>query len=294
MSIQDSLAQKIPQGVTNQVTGQWQAIRLCPDIAADEWLNVGVFFQASTGSRYVKMLDNFERLQCLYDKELSEHDLYVMFEHMEETLTRYGVEALNNSFAPHSHVNNLLYAAGDSVESILDGFYKTVVTLGKPRTKKHIERFSYVSNTKLRTAIFDKMLNRMPMLAEATIQYNPFTVHIDKERYIDTHISLVGPKALGHVASAYHKSSVVIENHIMQAVSELTIARNYSDRKTATLSILTPGEASGLTLKEFNKIQDVVYKHLSTADALGIEIILDHTTDEVAKKTADRWIELAA
>lgn len=294
MSIQSTLNRKIEEGFTSNVAGKWQAIKFCPDIATDEWLNVGVYFQSNAGSRYVKMLDDFDRIKCLYDNRIAEDDLLILLEKMEEALRFGGADKLNEIFYPYGQINELLFAAGDSVDSIVSNFYESVVTLGRPRKNKLAERFRWVTTPSLRSAIFDHMRKENPMMASSVIQERPFIVNFIAGVSLETSINLVGPSALGHITSAYNKNPVVVANHIMQATHELNLAKNHTAARSTTLSVLAPGVDSGLSKSELKKVQEAIEKQLKFADLLNIEVILGETVESVAKATTDRWNDLVA
>lgn len=293
MSIHNSVLRKMSKTPENKYVGEWQTVRLCPDLSANEWLNIGVYFVTKAGTHHVKMLNYFERLKCLYDNSIHEPEFVALLESIEQILISEGHESLNKHFYPYAQIEDLRYAAGESVEAILEGFYDSTVTLGKPK-KKSSQRFNWVSTPTLRTAIFDSLRQTAPILADAAIQETPFLIKMKGGQQIDTRIGLVGENALGHIASAYHKSPVIIENHLLQAVSELSLAQSNGQREILTLSVLRPGENIGLTEKETWKINNTIDHHLERADKLGIEILEGKSTDEVTTKTTSRWKLLAA
>ena len=52
--------------------GEWSLIQWNPDIATEELLNIGVALNIG-GELQFKMLDYFERLNCLFDESVIQH-----------------------------------------------------------------------------------------------------------------------------------------------------------------------------------------------------------------------------
>ena len=48
------------------VVGRYRLLRVCPDPVADEWFNVGIYFESADGSRDYRLLENMEAFKCLY------------------------------------------------------------------------------------------------------------------------------------------------------------------------------------------------------------------------------------
>jgi len=54
--------------MSNIIKGEWSLVQWNPDIATEEYLNIGVSFKHN-GRNYFKMLDSFNRVNCLYDED---------------------------------------------------------------------------------------------------------------------------------------------------------------------------------------------------------------------------------
>jgi len=286
MNIKKSIINNIPKADDNFLSGEWRTIRYLPDLATEEFFNVGVMFNNGSMSG-VKMLDNFDRLECLYGKAIDEKYLTFLFEEIEEYFLKDS-DVSNNYFGEHITFSNQRYAAGRSSSEILQRVYDDVVTLS--RVKERSKRvFRYISTPKLRNEVFDIMRQKMALKASEFIQNEPFQIRLKSGGVIPVNIPLVGSSSVGAVVSSYYKSPLVAGHSVLTATTALSLAIMNDIKSNASLSILRPGNDSGLTKTELVKVNKEVDEHLKTAEALGIEILDGITTAEVSVKTCEWW-----
>lgn len=106
--------------------GTWRNIRLIPDPGTGEILNVGVMFCDETGANHVRLLANFERLECLYGDRLDLEHLRFLFHVAQADWAKGSVPC---SPSPQLVLSEPKYASGDSVDEILEDLYGDTVTL---------------------------------------------------------------------------------------------------------------------------------------------------------------------
>lgn len=95
------------------VRGEWSLIQWNPDIATEELLNIGVALEVN-GSINFKMLDQFERLSCLFDNSVIQH---------VQDIIELSLPALENNCRNFSEQIKWIdkgIAKGNSEEEILD------------------------------------------------------------------------------------------------------------------------------------------------------------------------------
>lgn len=277
------------------VSGRWQTISLCLDEDAREYFNVGVLFSHSGGVE-VRMLDHFERLRCLFDSRVDPNDLARALSDIEATvfkLTQKGI-TVPSELGESVRLTSPLYAAGDSPEAVVDEFYSDVVTLGRPKRSRDYV-FRYHSTPKLRQTVFDHMREKMQLQASRIIQEERFRLKLRSGHSIDIDIPLLSSNASGTVISAWYKSPLVVENALLQASSDINLIRSNSEHhREAAISVLMPGEGSGLSKAELNKLDAVTHKQLDRFRLAGIEVIESDTTLGLADLTVNWWREHAA
>lgn len=127
--------------MSNILKGEWSLVQWNPDVATEEFLNIGVAFKCD-GQDYFKMLDNFNRVACLYDENTSQH---------LQDVIELSKESFENKFFDFSEQIRLIHkglAKGTDENQILDRLYNRTVTLGKVREekKKKKSEFSIIKN----------------------------------------------------------------------------------------------------------------------------------------------------
>ena len=121
------LRKKAIPGPAPAVRAKWFNIRYIPDLATGEVLNIGVGLIDASGRVHAKLLTDFARLHCLYGARLDPEGLQFFMDLLRESLSWPDVPPCSPS--PNFVFSELKYAAGDSVEAILNDFYAMTVSL---------------------------------------------------------------------------------------------------------------------------------------------------------------------
>lgn len=274
-------------GQAPQVSGSWRSISMCFDEDTREFLNVGVLFQKDS-SIEIRMLDNFDRITCLFDDRINKSDLGKLMNDIESTILDL-CPNLPEKLGDTIRLGTPLYAAGSSSEMIVDSFFEDIVTLGRPRPGAKTQRFRYKSNSKLRTNVIELLNEKMELDASKIIMPERYTVSLSGGGSYDADIQLMSSTAAGSIVSGWYKSSVVVENNILRASADLNIVRTATQRSDASLSILVPSSSSGMGKKEFVKVQASTEEHLDRVRASGVDVLQAANTNELAEMTADWW-----
>lgn len=277
----------------NSVKGLWQPIKITFDNTASEQMNVGIVFTSET-HKEVRLLDTFDRVQCLYDKRVDINYLSSLLEDIEEYIYSNNYDP-NTDISSNIHLGNQLYASGKSVESILDRLFDDVVTLGRPKESRNISKFKYSSTSKVRTNVLELMKEDLGLAGSSIIQEEGVNLDLRNGRKLFIEIPLLSRYAAGTIASGWYKSPTVVENQILRAGQDLiTIVNQGLSCREAALSILTPGKDSGLNSREYEQVNDVIIEQINRLQTNGIEVIQAHKTAELSMKTLDWWSSRAA
>lgn len=122
-SVVDRLQSVASGPPTPAMTGRWLNIRICPDLALGELLNVGVGFVDSYSEKiHIRLVDRFDRFRLLYGEEF-EHELRMMLRILGST----DLEDNREPPFPNIRFSELKFAAGNSVEEILDRLFEVTV-----------------------------------------------------------------------------------------------------------------------------------------------------------------------
>lgn len=274
------------------ISGHWRPIRACLDEDTGEFLNVGVLFQYGAKVE-VRMLDSFERIKCLYSNRIDFDSLNHLMMDIEDTI-RQSPSNLPAELSDTICLGEPLFAQGKNAESVVDEFFFDVVTLGMPTGKARNNNFRYRSTHKVRETLFEIMREKMALNADRVICADPYRLRLNNQAVIDVDVPLLSKDAAGGVVSAWYKSPLVVENNLLQAVSDLLLITNNSDRKQASLSVLMPNSQSGMSGTEFTKHQDATRKQLDRVNSYGIDVIEANSSDVLANLTIDWWKDKVA
>lgn len=291
MSNLAKLRERLSATEQSVVKGLWRPISACLDEDTGEFLNVGVMFEHG-GKVEVRMLDSFERIKCLYGQRLDQASLMHLMVDIEETIRRNPAD-LPSELSETIRLGEPLFASGANAESVVDEFFLDVVTLGMPSDKTRNNNFRYRSNHKVRETLFEIMREKMALQADRIICTEPYTLKLPNSASIEVDIALLNERAAGAVVSAWYKSPMVVENNLLQASSDLLLITSNSDRKHASMSVLMPQQASGMSRLEFTKHQDTTRRLLDRYQKYGIDIIEAPSSDVLANSTIEWWEKVA-
>lgn len=250
------------------VTGKWFEIRLTPDLITGEILNIGVgFIQARTKRFFFKLLDSAAPFACLYGPRGREQFGFLLSV-TREALTTHGP---SDKISPHIAFGDPRYAQGDSVESILDSLYRTVVTLGRRTTETAelltpAERKAPRSTETIRKRIRRAFRKNDPKGFTDYWRDDPVAVPVDGHRRpIDMQIwqaqaGLFNPRCFGIIVSACYKDPHYRKAYLNGAYHDLTIARAYMQQGQGKggIFILRPEEGDNLAQID-NEIDNTVW-----------------------------------
>lgn len=280
------LSQRAPRA-----KGQWQAIKMCFDEDAGEFLNVGVMFRHNS-SVEVRMLDNFDRLKCLFGNRLDTSSVSRTLIDIEDTIHHHLGDFPSLEINSLVHLSAPLFAAGDSPEAVIDEFFSDIVTLGMP-TGRPARNFRYFSSQKALNNVLDVMRQKMPLDADKIILSEPYLLKLrGSKNRLSVNVPLLGDNAAGSVVSVWYKDHVVVENNLLKAASDLhLISSNIDTIEHKAVSILMPGKDCGMGKKEFDKHYTTTQKQIDRMQHAGIEVISAHSTDELANESIAWWKE---
>lgn len=260
--------------------GEWSLIQWNPDIATEELLNIGVALNIG-GELQFKMLDYFERLNCLFDESVIQHlqDVIELSEH-----------ALKNNCTNFS--DQIIWKTkgntkGSSESEILDRLYKRVITLGKPCQNKNQVRtdFKVVRSDALITRITKNLRDEFKD-DQNLLRFLPIEKYI---QYQDDSflVPLRSEDAFGSIVSVVSPNAEKITANYLTNVNDLKAASVISG-KEPTFFVLTPSD------DELNKLEnDKAVRIDSLIESLnrkqqqqGIHIESEHSEDVLRDKMA--------
>lgn len=221
--------------MSNIIKGEWSLVQWNPDIATEEYLNIGVSFQHE-GKNHFKMLDSFGCVHCLYDEDTVKH----LQDVIDISLSAFKSDNFN--FSDQIRLINKGLAKGQSEEKILERLYGRVVTLGKVHAAKEKVKndFRYIKNEpflKRATANLRKVM-------KSNEEYKHLLDLFPEDSYLrknnsDLYVPMRSSSNYGSFVSVVTNNVDTINtNYLMLATDLLTASQ--IDKKGANFFVLRP------------------------------------------------------
>lgn len=242
--------------------GYWSVLRLCVDLATQEWLNVGVVLDAENGgARQYRLLSNLSGLRCLYNDDAVESARFLLdqAEHMLET----------GAPIPHGwHIalSPPKFAQGPDAQTMVDKLFARMVPMGLHQLAQREDREDHPHATMSVRKTVRQLLNKHLQLAKSdtpefwrrsptSTQRNGSGVLMDLQIVAHTQGALIH----GAVASAWYKTRYHRNASLSQAVNAMTTASQAYPQSNNVLYLLRPPAGAGtLTAADHQAIaQDI-------------------------------------
>jgi len=152
----------------NQIKGKLFKVTLIVDVFTGETLNIGVVFIGKDGRVSNKLLDDYSGLKMMLDDpDIEEHGRYI-----SETIKDFLPDLLLDDSETQSPLRNVIfgqrcYAAGISIDAILNHFFDENVTLARMAEKQ----LDAVDNLKRENAALAQKVKRLEALLETNQEF---------------------------------------------------------------------------------------------------------------------------
>lgn len=271
------------------ISGDWFTVRFIPDHVAGEIFNIGVVFIDEYKDAHYRLLANADAFSCLFG-DIGKANINFLLKVVDEVL-----KDNHYSFTPSPHIvySSLQTAQGDSVESILDDLFNSMISLVCRNDSEEVlvdsEKGS-MSTKDLRHKVFSKMKNSNESLYEKIYKKDPYEItnpYSRKKMLIDMPIrSYAGLERqkrqdyYGSVVSAAYLSDVHRIHHInyVGATNVMNCCEQLGKGvKTALIIYLPPVDSRRFTESVLTQVENELDRclyglHQMTKDGYQIKI----------------------
>ncbi|AZM95854.1 DUF3037 domain-containing protein [Vreelandella venusta] len=300
MSIANRLLKNLQQNndapEVKLMRGRWFNIRLQPNLLAGEYLNVGVGFVDQTGRLHTRFTDNLSRLRCLYDDRVDIEDMQMLMGLAADQFDRERYESdMPKSISPQLSFSPPSYAAGASIDDILNTFFYQTVSLvpplEEPETSKR-PNFRGYTNAAVRKELFQWMFKHNQQIASRIFADNStFKIRASDGGRSEEHsldLPLRQPNKLaGSVVSAYCGLSQTAEIRLLQSAMSINTAKRHLDSEKIGLFVLRPDHASGLDKKTLGRFDDMIDENIWQLRDAGVHVGVEPSVERLGKEIAE-------
>ncbi|NOH93538.1 hypothetical protein F0229_13320 [Vibrio sp. AIC-3] len=273
---------------TALIKGSWFAIQWRPDIATGEVLNIGVGYKTSEGHVSVQMLDYFDRIECLYSKE--------MIFHVELAceVARYKILSggFDKNIAPQITCEERGFAQGKSEHAVLSRLFTSVVTLGK---KKRVRAATRSFTSVNRDALYNSLKNQLKL--DLNLSYSKHVPENPNHEITNSNIVhrlyLPFRKDTGNATliSAAYKDTQRVKCNLFDGSRDMEIAVDELKTKNNAIFLMLPGD--GLDIEKQHEIENDIDKFVWMMKKHAIKVECESTETELAHKVSE-WCLSAA
>ncbi|MEQ3658638.1 MAG: hypothetical protein ABNH21_06750 [Glaciecola sp.] len=247
-----------------KIVGQWSKLVWEPDPTTQEKLNIGVIFcENETEKSYFKMLETFNRLECLYDEQATQSLKYIV----KQIKSFEGIQQLIES-NPFSNItiSEPLTASGDEVDQISNDIFKSVVTLARPKNQKEKSTYSGFTQESLVKYVSNMCLKSLDayVYKEYFHTESDYVFFDDNKHFLN--IPVYGPK-IASIASCAYSTKASAEVKLKDAFIELSVAGSLQENKNKPKRIFALFPDDNLKLIDrksydeiFNMIDELEWK----------------------------------
>jgi hypothetical protein len=232
----------------SNVTGNWFSIQWTPDLYSNERLNVGVGLIEPNGDLSVQLLDDYERVNCLFSNKNVAFQLELACSISREMILKN--EIFKKEITPQIHCEINGFAQGKSTDEILNQLFLTVVTLGKKVNKKRAPNFASRSRDTIYNNLRERLKVNLNLDYSKCVPVNPF-YQLQRDKYEhNLYLPFRNNSGVGTLVSAAYADTQRVKCNLNDGFWDLDIySQKFLEQKNS-IFLLLPDE----TLKDSHKI----------------------------------------
>lgn len=229
---------------------KWAVIRIMPDLASGELLNVGiaVLYRRKV---HVRLLPNAAPFEALYGSNGRENFSFLLNLIGKHLQSRNDLSA---RISPQVKIGKPQFAAGDNVKEILDRIYASMVPLDLMCRKKSEDQRRNISTERLRHKVFMSFREADTKFTDRVWhdEKNPIIIPTDSGRTAALpHLQLWtepdiagGPIRFASFVSTDYQKSMPADLHLLLAKQDIELASNSRNKeeKGAGLFVYRPDD----------------------------------------------------
>lgn len=249
-SVLSAMTMQVPKPA---IKAKWAPIRISPNLATGEILNVGVcvLYRRKV---HIKLLPNASPFESLYGKAGKDNFSFllgIIGQHLAEQ------KSLSIDISPQVSLGKAHFVAGDSIHEILDRLYAGMVSLDLMCQKKDAPKERNVSTENLRRSVQSLLRKENAKFVESSWHdvSNPIIIPPSSSNGAPIHLPHLQLWSEPNIAnskirfasfvSADYVKATAGDVHLLYAKQDIELAANYKDgKKEAGLFVYRPKDLS--------------------------------------------------
>lgn len=221
------------------VQGKWMNIRVRPDFASGELINVGVAFLHEEAIHF-QLIEDFAKAQRIYG-ETAEDELRFLLSVLRTSLSSGELSPPS----PNVQLSDAKYAAGTSVDEVLTRLFSSSVSLvmpPAPRRDQSVGKQSPRNNSWVRSLVLSDVKERLGINAAQVLPQEPaWLVKDSGHQYVLDMPIRTDTRVASLISTAFFQKET-IELNFLRACLDLITARTLPRVEKADLFIYHPSE----------------------------------------------------
>lgn len=238
-------------------SGKWCAIRMCLDLSAQEWLNIGVvLYPNGDDAPTIRLLQNFAGLKCIYDTDAADNARFLA-DQIEFAL--HEGKKLPKDW--NIQLSPAMFIRGSSKQQMVDDLFDRIVPLGKhERGVDRPDREDHQHATQSLRSNVRKLLSRHLQLANKAPDFwraAPTSMMLeDSNIQIDLQIVDSKEKVNGAVVSAWYKTKYHRNASLTSGANAMSMAREaFPNHRNILYLLQPPSHVMSLSKEDHHGIQ---------------------------------------
>lgn len=269
-------------------TGAWTTLELQPDAFAPQRFTVGVVVQSPNERLYFKLLNDFQKFDCVYKSNFSIASLREIMAHAESVLrqavkdktaipeVRFSTSALA--------LDKPRYTSGDDWEETVERLFDEVVVMATSSSKKRENKFRSIDTSEARDLVNAELKKIANMDFDRIVTQDNqgvLTTIGEKHHYLD--FNLAPPRACGSVTSAVFKTAGTVELNLLKSSRDLTTYARMRLLTDIGLFLLLP-QKNDLEAKEFVSIEKIIGEYEWKLERDGFRVVSLSSPSDLASE----------
>jgi hypothetical protein len=257
-------------------TGSWATVEIQPDPFAPQRFTIGVVVQGSDERLHFKLLDGFQKFDCLYGDRFPQTWVAELMAYAEHALraaaqSRASLDSVVFG-APSLSLGPSLFTAGMDQEEAVEKLYAELVVMAPHAEPKKEKGFQFIDTPTARRMVNEHLkeiakLDFNRIVAEGS---GILLADAGANHFLD--LNLTPPGCCGSVISAVYALTQTVEMNLHRAARDLTTyARIRSTDDTGLFMLLPPPKA--LDAKERIKMEKLLADYQWKLERDGFRVV---------------------